>query len=193
VKQRFPRIGSLLLRVVSEPRSASAWAKGAEGERLVGERLDALVDDGVLALHDRRRPGTKANIDHIAVAPTGIYVVDTKNYRGRIERRELGGLFRADQRLYVAGRDRTALTEGVLAQTAAVRTALGQDHPEVPIWSMLCFVSPDIGLFTRPFVVAGVSVTWPRAMQKQIGAPGPFDADTVQHVTELLDDRLRPA
>jgi hypothetical protein len=193
VKERFPRTGPALLRIVSEPQSSRAWAKGAAGERLVGDRLDGLLDHGVLTLHDRRRPGSRANIDHIAIAPGGIYVVDAKHYSGRIERRDVGGFFKNDERLFIAGRDRTAVADGVLRQTASVRAALDGEHPDVPIWSVLCFVSPDVGMFTRPFVVKGVSVTWPRAMQKEVAAPGPLSADRVQAVAELLDRHLRPA
>ncbi len=193
VKDRFPRMGPLLLRVAGEPQSSKAWASGAAGERLVGERLQALAEEGVITLHDRRRHGTRANIDHIAIAPSGIYVVDAKHYQGRIERREVGGWLRTDERLYVAGRDRTGLVEGVIEQTAVVRAALGEEHRSVPIWSILCFVNPNVGMFTRPFVVRGVGVTWPRALQKEVAAPGPAAAETVATIAEVLDRALRPA
>jgi hypothetical protein len=34
-------------------------------------------------LHDRRIPGTQANIDHIAITSTGIYVIDAKRHVGK--------------------------------------------------------------------------------------------------------------
>jgi len=45
--------------------------------------LDRLADTGLYFLHDRRIPPTKANIDHIVIAPTGVYIIDAKNYTGR--------------------------------------------------------------------------------------------------------------
>jgi hypothetical protein len=36
------------------------------------------------AFHDLRIPQSNANIDHVVVGPTGIFVVDSKNHRGRI-------------------------------------------------------------------------------------------------------------
>lgn len=69
VRSRHPRIGALLLTVTEEPQATTNWAKGAEGERRLGAALDNLSGRGVLMLHDRRRPGGTANIDHLAVAP----------------------------------------------------------------------------------------------------------------------------
>ena len=58
----------------------AAWAIGARGEEKLAEALDSS-----LALHDRRVPGTKGNLDHIVVAPAGVFVVDAKHLQGRIE------------------------------------------------------------------------------------------------------------
>jgi hypothetical protein len=59
VRADHPRIGGLILALTDEPQSTRAWAKGAEGERRVGERLEELTDNGwpealVKAI---RRPG----------------------------------------------------------------------------------------------------------------------------------------
>ena len=52
-----------------EPLRAHEWEQGASGERIVGARLDRI--DGIEVLHDRRVPGTRATIDHIAIGPGG--------------------------------------------------------------------------------------------------------------------------
>ena len=60
------------------------WRTGAEGE----QNLAALLASGaqhVPMLHDRAVPRSRANIDHIAVAPSGVYVIDCKRYKGKIE------------------------------------------------------------------------------------------------------------
>ena len=89
---------------VHETRNTKVWAQGAEGEERLGAVLDAT--EGIVALHDRRIPKSKANIDHLVVGPSGVFVVDAKNYSGIVERRHVGGWFRPDERLYVGGRDR---------------------------------------------------------------------------------------
>src|SRR5205085_1810838 len=84
VRDAHPRIGSFILAVTSEPQSTRAWASGAAGERRVAERLAVLAGEDVLLLHDRRIPGTRANIDHLAVGPAGVYVIDAKRYRDAV-------------------------------------------------------------------------------------------------------------
>lgn len=60
------------------------WATGAQGEAILAEFL-AKRCPAVPLLHDRRVPHSLANIDHIAVGASGVYVIDTKRYRGKIE------------------------------------------------------------------------------------------------------------
>ena len=36
----------------------------------------------------------------------------------------------------------------------------------------LCFSGTEVGLFTRPFTLEGVLVTWPRAFARVLGAAG---------------------
>jgi hypothetical protein len=52
----------------------------------VGRLLSAAVGDAGVVLHDRAVPRGRANIDHIAVVPSGVWVIDTKRYRGRVRR-----------------------------------------------------------------------------------------------------------
>jgi hypothetical protein len=52
-------------------------------------------------LHDRRIPGTRANIDHLAVTPTGVYVIDTKKYQGRPSFKAEPGILRRVEKLLV--------------------------------------------------------------------------------------------
>lgn len=83
-----PHIAGLLLKLQAPPQSERAWETGAAGEEEVAAHLRADCPD-VLALHDRRIPGRRSNIDHIAVAPSGIYVIDAKRYKGKLEVRKL--------------------------------------------------------------------------------------------------------
>ena len=107
VLTNHPRIGGFLLAVFDDPQSTRAWSVGAEGERVLSEMLASLAGESLRVLNDRRIPGTKANIDHLVVCPSGVFVVDAKRYRNsRPELRVEGGLFRArTELLYVEGRD----------------------------------------------------------------------------------------
>lgn len=78
-------------RLAASPRDAVLFVLlSLKGEELLGERLDELAERGARLLHDRRIPGTRANIDHIAISAAGVFVLDAKRYKGgptlRIER-----------------------------------------------------------------------------------------------------------
>ncbi len=68
-------------RVAALEEDLRRWRAGAEGERLVADELDQLAASGWRVLHDVRWPGRPvANLDHVAVGPGGVVVVDTKNW-----------------------------------------------------------------------------------------------------------------
>lgn len=52
---------------------------GLLAERVTGMQLNRLVAQNCLVLHDL--PGEGFNIDHVVVAPRGVYVVETKSFR----------------------------------------------------------------------------------------------------------------
>jgi len=80
--------------VFPEPQHIRAWQSGERGEIAVARVLDSLTAHSIPALHDRRIPHMRSNIDHIAIGPAGVYVIDAKRYvRQRVEVRRFGGLF----------------------------------------------------------------------------------------------------
>lgn len=125
-------------------------------------------------LHDRRIPGSKANIDHIAVCPGGVFVVDAKRYKGRPRVQVDGGLFRPRvERLMVGSRDQTRLVAGVHRQVDQVRGALAaRALTDVPVRGALCFVEADWPLTGGSFTVDGVSVFWPKKLTPWLRARG---------------------
>jgi hypothetical protein len=124
-------------------------------------------------LHDRRIPGSRGNIDHIVVAPWGVFVIDAKNYEGRVEKRDHGGVFSTDYRLYVGGRDKTPRVAGMAKQVEAVRAALGDEFASVQICKAICFVAADWSLFARPIEMDRVQVLWPRVRPADSASWGP--------------------
>jgi hypothetical protein len=63
---------------------AVAWRQGAAGERRTARLLAGLERQGWVVLHDLAVPGSRANIDHLVVGPGGVFVIDSKQYRGRL-------------------------------------------------------------------------------------------------------------
>jgi hypothetical protein len=64
---------------------AVAWRRGAAGERRTARRLAALERHGWAVLHDLAVPRGQANIDHLVIGPGGVFVIDSKQYRGRLQ------------------------------------------------------------------------------------------------------------
>jgi hypothetical protein len=181
VRERFPRIGGLLLALGGEPASERAWRRGAEGEERVGARLERL--DGVVVLHDRRMPGSRANVDHIAIGPGGVTVIDTKNLAGRVEVR---GWRRP--RLAVGGSERPHLLDGIERQVAAVRAvARGVD-----VRGALCFADPS-GLPLLPGRPRGIVVAGPRGVSRLARRPGPLGDYVVGELVARLERAFPPA
>jgi hypothetical protein len=63
---------------------AVAWRRGAVGERRTARLLGRLERHEWAILHDLAVPGSPANIDHLAIGPGGVFVIDSKQYRGRL-------------------------------------------------------------------------------------------------------------
>ncbi len=59
------------------------WRRGAAGEVATAVLLTRLPRRFVV-LHDLRIPGSRANVDHLVIGPTGVWVVDSKSYRAKI-------------------------------------------------------------------------------------------------------------
>jgi hypothetical protein len=90
-----PRLGLMLgglaamvagwgLRFRPSP-DAVAWRRGMAGERRTARLLNPLEQQGWAILHDLAVPGSRANIDHLVIGPSGVFVIDSKQYRGRLQ------------------------------------------------------------------------------------------------------------
>jgi hypothetical protein len=44
-------------------------------------------------LHDLAVPGSRANLDHLVIGPGGVFVIDSKQYRGRLQLDPTGRLW----------------------------------------------------------------------------------------------------
>jgi hypothetical protein len=64
---------------------AVAWRRGAAGERRTARLLSQLEGHGWVVLHDLALPGSRANLDHLVIGPGGVFVIDSKQYRGRLQ------------------------------------------------------------------------------------------------------------
>lgn len=190
VRAGHPRVGELLLKVSRTPQREAAFRSGELGELAVGEMLEKRHAKGsLIALHDRRIPRRQSNIDHIAVAPTGVYVIDAKQYRGKIRREGQG--FSAPM-LKVKGRNRTKLLEGLGRQLAVVREVLvAGGHADVLVHGVLCFTTGDLPR-RKTLSIGEYLVLDLKRLGKQLDADGPMSAPAIEEIARVLAEALPP-
>ena len=120
---------------------ARAWRRGAVGERRTARLLGPLERHGWAILHDLALPGSPANIDHLMIGPGGVLVIDSKQYRGRLQLDASGRLWHGRYPL-----DQTVQAVSWEADQAAQ-------------------VLPDPGMAVVPIVaVHGAKVPWGKAV-----------------------------
>jgi len=189
IRTAHPKLGGLIHALTDDPQSTRAWDIGALGEERLGRRLNELATNQHQVLHDRRIPGSRANIDHLAVTPTGVYVIDAKKYRGRPALKVEGGLLRPRvEKLLVGTRNCTPLVDGVIKQVAIVRDQLDDS---VPVHGVLCFVEADWPLIEGSFVTREVEALWPKKLYPRLRSAGPLGEEDIATLYRTLAGALK--
>lgn len=185
------RLGGALLAVTDEPHTTRAWARGAEGEREFAKALEVVP--GIRVLHDRGVPGSRANIDHIVVSPSGVFVVDAKLYKGAIRVGDARSFFRREKRLFVGRRDCSNLADGVIWQASVVTGVLeaAAIQPLPPISAVLCFVRGEWPLFRPPSLFRDVRLEGTRSIKKLLLASQVLDSTAIDRIAAALAIGLR--
>ena len=97
-------------------RRAYPVADGYVGEVQVARVLKPLETEGYLVLGPRRWKRSRGDIDQIVVGPTGVFAIEVKAWKGRMD-------WRGD-RLVVAGRDRTRAVRKASAHAMRIKEKL---------------------------------------------------------------------
>ena len=180
-------LGMVLLAVVATPLAmimlpdtTIAWRTGALGEERTGDLLRPLEAQGFRVMHDRLMPRSRANIDHIVVGPPGVYIVETKNYGGKLRVRH--------GEVWVAGRRKTEIVAQAKHEAAAVAAVVSP----VPVTPLLCVHRADLGWFKVE--ADGVRLVAPREMVKVLRkSPVRLTPDEVTRLADEIEESLVPA
>jgi len=170
-------------------QTTEAYRVGADGERGAADALKPLADVGWIVLHDRRVPNGKENVDHIAVGPAGVAVIETKNWSGKVVATAEG--------LRRNGRDAQAALEQVLRQVAAIRRtgALGDVDEQVrPIIYVHRAQIERRGSRRRPARPQGVRICGPRELLAAVSdGPVILSPEHVREIALALSKAMPPA
>jgi hypothetical protein len=104
----------LRFRVSQDARN---WQRGARGERRTARQLDRLARHGWVVFHDLAVPDSRANADHLIIGPAGVFLADSKNWRG-------GLAFAPDGTLWHGSYPLTATLATLGFEAAAIAGAL---------------------------------------------------------------------
>lgn len=166
------------------PDEVMRWGRGAEAERRVGARLDALEPLGFVSLFDRRLIGRGGNIDAVTVGPPGVFVIETK-HRGR-------GVEVVQGRFEVGGREQGDAIRQVLDIAMYVQLSVASElnRHRLTVIPVVCVGNRAVGGGDR---AGGVLVVDERSLSKRLSAlPGVLEPEDVQRLARALDQALPP-
>jgi hypothetical protein len=158
---------------------ARAWQRGARGERQTAWLLDRLSRDGYQVLHDLAMPGSPANIDHLVVGPSGVFVIDSKQWAGSVQQSADGLIWHNYYRL-----DRTLAT--ICWQALTLGRLLG-----IPVAPLLCVHDAHVqggGLRAQ-----GVAIVPATLLRSALGFDRVLSDADVELYAATAKARLRPA
>lgn len=144
-KLGLSQVGVLLFLVAVAAAVVLAWGdrrlghflKGAIGEEWVAHELSFLGSEYTV-FNGLRFGGGKQNLDHVIVGPAGIFVVETKNWKGSVEFRE--------GKLFAGGKEpsRPPLSQVKTATAELVSYLESVGCGSLPAHSVLCFLETEL-------------------------------------------------
>jgi Nuclease-related domain len=158
---------------------ARAWQRGAAGERHTARLLDRLGRDGYVSFHDLALPDSPTNLDHLVLGPSGVFVIDSKQWSGQVHQSSDGLIWHNHYRL-----DRTLTT--IRWQAKTLGRLLG-----VPVAPLVCVHGAHIqggGLRAQ-----GVAVVPATRLRSALGYDQVLSDADVELLAATARTRLRPA
>jgi hypothetical protein len=164
-------------------RHESHWARTAASEERARRLERLLAGSGNWLLSDRRVPGARTAVDHLAIGPQGVTVIDAVDEPGRV--RVVEGS------LLVNGEDRSTLVRDVMRQVEVIRLGLAAS-PSIPVNGAICWVESDGLPRLRKLELGGILIDGARALAEELRRPGPVSPKRAKQIAGVLDRRLPP-
>lgn len=183
------------LLTVRSFRTQRAAPRASKHHAAVCALLDAAEAKGVVSLHNRRVPGRRGRMEHIAVGAGGIYVVDVLHFKNAsIEVRPANGPNADTDDLVVGGRVLTPAARAVAQRVEVLRMILlSAGLADVPVTGALCFVDGLLPLSVADLQVGGMHVLRPSGLTALVAASGSISLRDCETLREFLAERLPAA
>jgi hypothetical protein len=164
-----------------------SWGRSTIRERRLGALLDRELAPIGAVLHGCRLPDAKHRIDHLVVAPTGIWTVladhsvGPVSTSGRVD----------DRRVRLGDQDQgSRLTAAAFAAERVRHLLVPIGFDWVDVSATLCFTNAKWGLVAREIEVGDVRVTWGRALVDRVATPGPILVKDARAIAAALSGQL---
>ena len=162
-----------------------------QSDSTVRALLDAAADAGVRSLHDRRMPGRRGRIAHLAIGPGGVYVIDVVRARNAsVVARVVDELDPDTHELLVGGRPMPQAVAANQGRAAIVRAVLDDvELTTVPTTGVVCFVDAVVPRDPE-LEVGGVRVVGRTGLAALVASDGSLDQEHLDTLVEYLTERL---
>lgn len=184
--------GGLILWLFKVARAFGNYRLGFRGERAVGEELNQLLREGCHVFHDVPME-PYGNIDHVVVAPSGVFAVETKTRRKRkapAGRKEHEIIYDGKTLDYPHCKDSYGL-EQAQQQADRLRNLLSKAVGEpVPVSAILTFP----GWFVTSRVnTPTLKVVNPKQIKGVVmnGRNAPLNSQFLQRIVHQMDQKCR--
>jgi hypothetical protein len=177
---------TFVIGVVEMPQATAAWRIGAEGERKTASYLAGLDELGFIVLHDRKAPAYGGNLDHVAIGPSGIWAIETKSLKGKVE---IDG-----DSLKVGGYRQDKIVDQVYREAVAVQVALGDvlSRTGTQVKPVVCLHRGELPFFNK--TVRGVRLASGRQLVRLLrDGERRLSDEQIQTIADVADRLLRPA
>jgi hypothetical protein len=155
---------------------------------------------GARVLTDRHVPGdSEANIDHVVVASSGVWIIDSKKWAGEIHYRSRRFPSTDPRRyLYIGGEDRTPYIAKIYRLVIPVAQVIGDRT--VSVHPVMAFIEAVWGLpeslhFKRakgPYLHEGVFLSGGHSIIRKINEPGPLSLEDIEALYRKLNAAMPP-
>lgn len=161
------------------------WIKGAKGEAVVFNYLKHLPNQYII-LNDLNIPKTFGNIDHVVLGPSGIFTIETKNFKGSYVVEENEWYFTAGSKLiktYKNPGDQIKTNTGIFSNFL---TSKGMKSHRSSTFPVVAFINPNLTIKHKP---KHYNVIHPSALTKFIiGQRKKLNKTDVRLIAALLNE-----